>query len=154
MARQSTCLKTLLYKGEIFFYSKKRIQSLRLRLNDKGEWVLSILYYCAFWEVYNFLEDSWAWRVKAKQKFILNFLNDEMIFLAKKYKIVFCTHAKKTHFNKNTIITCDKASLDLFLRQNAKKIFSFYLKKWNQKTGLIYTHLSIKNMRTRWGSCN
>ncbi|ECQ5766977.1 M48 family metallopeptidase, partial [Campylobacter jejuni] len=61
---------------------------------------------------------------------------------------------KKIYFDKDKIICQNKAKLDLFLRQNAKKIFTFYLKKWSKKTGLFYTHLSIKNMKTRWGSCN
>ncbi|AXP08776.1 M48 family metallopeptidase [Campylobacter hepaticus] len=155
MARQNSCLKELVYNNERFFYSKKHIKFLRLRINEKGELILSIPYFCPFSTVYKFLDDSKEWIKRSKQAFKQKSLNEEeLIFLAKKYKIIFNTHAKKTYFNKNTIISPNQKSLDLFLRKNAQKIFLFYLKKWSRKTGLIYTHLSIKNMKTRWGSCN
>ncbi|EAK7217064.1 M48 family metallopeptidase, partial [Campylobacter jejuni] len=155
MARQSSSLKSFIYKDECYFYSKKCIKTLRLRLNEKGEFVLSIPYFCTFKSVYEFLDKSSSWMNEAKKRFEKKALkDDELIFLAKKYKIIFDENAKKTYFDKDKIICQNKAKLDLFLRQNAKKIFTFYLKKWSKKTGLFYTHLSIKNMKTRWGSCN
>lgn len=155
MARQSSSLKSFIYKDECYFYSKKRIKTLRLRLNERGEFVLSIPYFCTFKSVYEFLDKSSSWMNEAKKRFEKKALkDDELIFLAKKYKIIFDENAKKTYFDKDKILCQNKAKLDLFLRQNAKKIFTFYLKKWSQKTGLFYTHLSIKNMKTRWGSCN
>lgn len=36
MARQSSSLKSFIYKDECYFYSKKCIKTLRLRLNDVG----------------------------------------------------------------------------------------------------------------------
>lgn len=45
MARQSSSLKSFIYKDECYFYSKKCIKTLRLRLNEKGEFVLSIPYF-------------------------------------------------------------------------------------------------------------
>ncbi|EIJ4041576.1 M48 family metallopeptidase [Campylobacter jejuni] len=155
MARQSSSLKSFIYKNECYFYTKKRIKSLRLRLNEKGEFILSIPYFCTFKNVYEFLDKSSFWINEAKERFYKKALkNDELIFLSKKYKIIFDENTKKTYFDKDNIITPNKMKLDLFLKQNAKKIFTFYLKKWSQKTGLFYTHLSIKNMKTRWGSCN
>ncbi len=35
MARQSSSLKSFIYKDECYFYSKKCIKTLRLRLNEK-----------------------------------------------------------------------------------------------------------------------
>ncbi|EFC33122.1 M48 family metallopeptidase [Campylobacter jejuni] len=155
MARQSSSLKSFIYKDECYFYTKKRIKSLRLRLNEKGEFVLSIPYFCAFKSVYEFLDKSSVWISETKKRFHKKALkDDELIFLAKKYKIIFDENVKKTYFDKDKIVSIDKVRLDLFLRQNAKKIFSFYLKKWSKKTGLLCTHLSIKTMKTRWGSCN
>lgn len=53
--------------------------------------------------------------------------DDELIFLAKNIKL-FLMKIPKTYFDKDKIICQNKAKLDLFLRQNAKKIFTFYLK--------------------------
>ncbi|EHF7932235.1 M48 family metallopeptidase, partial [Campylobacter coli] len=56
MARQSSSLKSFIYKDECYFYSKKCIKTLRLRLNERGEFVLSIPYFCTFKSVYEFLD--------------------------------------------------------------------------------------------------
>ncbi|MFY4724597.1 M48 family metallopeptidase [Campylobacter jejuni] len=155
MARKNSSLKSFIYKDECYFYSKKRIKTLRLRLNERGEFILNIPYFCTFKNVYEFLDKSSFWMNEAKKRFYQKVLKeDDLIFLAKKYKIIFDENAKKTYFDKDEIICKNKAKLDLFLKQNAKKIFTFYLKKWSKKTGLCYTHLSIKTMKTRWGSCN
>ncbi|EAC1234459.1 M48 family metallopeptidase, partial [Campylobacter coli] len=90
MARQSSSLKSFIYKDECYFYSKKRIKTLRLRLNERGEFVLSIPYFCTFKSVYEFLDKSSSWMNEAKKRFEKKALkDDELIFLAKKYKIIF-----------------------------------------------------------------
>lgn len=69
MARQSSSLKSFIYKDECYFYSKKRIKTLRLRLNERGEFVLSIPYFCTFKSVYEFLDKSNPWINEAKKRF-------------------------------------------------------------------------------------
>ncbi|EAJ5656796.1 M48 family metallopeptidase, partial [Campylobacter jejuni] len=115
MARQSSSLKSFIYKDECYFYSKKCIKTLRLRLNEKGEFVLSIPYFCTFKSVYEFLDKSSSWMNEAKIRFEKKVLkDDELIFLAKKYKIIFDENAKKIYFDKDKIICQNKAKLDLF----------------------------------------
>ncbi|EOJ1228038.1 hypothetical protein ACM1YJ_001814, partial [Campylobacter jejuni] len=116
MARQSSSLKSFIYKDECYFYSKKRIKTLRLRLNERGEFVLSIPYFCTFKSVYEFLDKSSSWMNEAKKRFEKKALkDDELIFLAKKYKIIFDENVKKAYFDKDKIICQNKAKLDLFL---------------------------------------
>lgn len=134
MARQSSSLKSFIYKDECYFYSKKRIKTLRLRLNERGEFVLSIPYFCTFKSVYEFLDKSSSWMNEAKKRFEKKALkDDELIFLAKKYKIIFDENVKKTYFDKDKIICQNKAKLDLFLRQNAKRFLLFILKNGVKK---------------------
>ncbi|EIT0695215.1 M48 family metallopeptidase, partial [Campylobacter jejuni] len=105
MARQSSSLKSFIYKDECYFYSKKCIKTLRLRLNERGEFVLSIPYFCTFKSVYEFLDKSSSWMNEAKIRFEKKVLkDDELIFLAKKYKIIFDENAKKTYFDKDKIL--------------------------------------------------
>ncbi|EAH8809635.1 M48 family metallopeptidase [Campylobacter jejuni] len=77
MARQSSSLKSFIYKDECYFYSKKRIKTLRLRLNERGEFVLSIPYFCTFKNVYEFLDKSSSWMNEAKKRFEKKALKDD-----------------------------------------------------------------------------
>ncbi len=94
MARQSSSVKSFRYLNRDFFYQIKNIKTLRLKLNEKGEFHLSIPQFYP-------LE-------KAKE----------------------------------------------FLYKNEIWIQKTYLNFQSKKTNLHYSHLSIKKMKTRWGSCN
>ncbi len=101
MARQSSSLKSFIYKDECYFYSKKRIKTLRLRLNERGEFVLSIPYFCTFKSVYEFLDKSNSWMNEAKKRFEKKALkDDELIFLAKNIKLFLMKMPKKLIFIK------------------------------------------------------
>lgn len=77
MARQNSRLKSFVYKDECYFYAKKRIKNLRLRLNEKGEFILSIPYFCTFKSVYEFLDKSNSWINEAKKRFDKKALKDK-----------------------------------------------------------------------------
>ena len=148
-------MHSLVFKGVVFFYKKKAIKSLRLKLNEKGEFVLSVPHFCTFKDICSFLENSQKWIENAKKRFEKESLKEDvLIFLTKKYQIIFDNTVKKAFFKKDAVISPSKEHLEAFLKSNARIIFSFYLKKWSAKTGLEFTHLSIKKMQTRWGSCN
>lgn len=154
MARQGSGLKSFEWKEWEFFYQKKPVKNLRLRFKE-SQFYLSVPEFYSLDFVLLFLAKNEEWIRKTYSKFKpLKRQENELIFLNKSYKIIFDEKAKKTYFEKDSIKSPSKEHLELFLKHNAKKIFSFYLKKWSQKTGLVFTHLSIKNMKTRWGSCN
>lgn len=73
--------------------------------------------------------------------------------------------------NKNQVVLCDNTHIDLFISQNStthqrKKIMiEWYkkqlkekmlplIKKWHDIMNLEASHYSIRQMKTRWGSCN
>ncbi|TKX32715.1 M48 family metallopeptidase [Campylobacter aviculae] len=155
MARQSSSIKEFFWNDWVFFYQKKSIKNLYLRLNERGEFCLSLPYHYALEDIEKFLIKNEDWIKKAW----LDFQNktneaDQVYFLGKKYRLILKENLFKTKILKNEIHTPSKLEFESFLRKNSKIIFSFYLKRWTQKTGLFYTHLSIKKMKTRWGSCN
>ncbi len=41
-----------------------------------------------------------------------------------------------------------------FYRKQLKIILPFYIKKWENIIGVRADSINIKNMRTRWGTCN
>lgn len=157
MARQSPCVKSFIFQNRIFFYQRKRIKNLRLKLNEKGEFHLSIPQFCPKNFVYEFLEKNEAWIQKVltlykERKTLLK--ENEFLFLGKKYILILNSNLSKTHFSKNHIYSPSKEQFENFLRKSARKIFLNYIRKWEEITGLKSTHLSIKTMKTRLGSCN
>lgn len=52
------------------------------------------------------------------------------------------------------IIASNERVLEAFLRANALKIFVYYVKKWRKHFTEDISHVSVKKMTTRWGSCN
>lgn len=145
--------KSFTYKNRLFLYKKKQVKYLRLKIDSNANLILSIPYFYTFKSVYDFLDKNEIWIENALKNYKKNDSND-IYFLGKKYNIVLDSTLKKTYIKKQKIHTSSKEELETFLKTNAKKIFTFYLKKWSKKTDLFYTHLSIKNMKTRWGSCN
>lgn len=157
MAKQSPCIESFVFKNRVFFYQRKKLKYLRLKLDEKGIFRLSIPRSCSQSSVYEFLEKSEAWMQKVltrykERKTLLK--EDELLFLGKKYSLVLDPKLSKTRFLKNHIYSPSKQDFETFIRKNARKIFLAYIHKWQKITGLQSTHLSIKTMKTRLGSCN
>lgn len=52
------------------------------------------------------------------------------------------------------ILAKNEADFEAFLKANAKKIYAFYVRKWQGHFEKPVVRLSVKKMTTRWGSCN
>lgn len=157
MAGKKTGLESFEWGEWRIFYQKKRIKNLRLRLDEGGRFCLSLPLFCPVSVGVEFVAKNEKWLQKTWAKFegkksVLK--NDELLFLGRKYKIIYDETYSKSFFEKNSIKSPSRQDLEAFLRKNARIIFLHFLKKWTRKTGLSYTHLSIKTMKTRWGSCN
>ncbi|MCX2682277.1 SprT family zinc-dependent metalloprotease [Campylobacter sp. MIT 21-1685] len=157
MAKQKISAGVLQFFQWEIFYQRKSVKNLLLKLNEEGEFHLNIPKNCSQEKVFAFLTKNTAWMEKIWQ----NYQNiqarkqeNEMYFLGKKYNVIIDANFCKTRWYKNSLQSTSKECLERFLKMNARIIFGFYLKKWSMRTGLCFTHLSIKKMRTRWGSCN
>lgn len=84
------------------------------------------------------------------------FSKNEQEKLTQKEGLNFSTNIieENSEAKKGIIIAKNKDQLEAFLRMNARKIYSFYIKKWQGCFETPVRHLSIKKMTTRWGSCN
>ena len=62
------------------------------------------------------------------------------------------------YWDKNEIITHsplpEQQALCTFLRQQAKHVLPALLDEESRKTGLHYNKLTLRNTKTRWGSCS
>lgn len=73
---------------------------------------------------------------------------------SKRVESVFDEFGEKGVAKENFLIARDEAQLKEFLRENARKICLFYVKKWRKHFDERILRVSVKTMTTRWGSCN
>lgn len=166
---------TLSFKGLDFGFECKKVKYLRLKFSSKGEFYLSIPYGYTQTMLYEFLQKNEGWIEKKRAEFEKKVREKEgkIEFLGKMYVLKFDENAKKPFFvrgkvgvnvcdecgekgasKENILIARDEAQLKEFLRENARKICFFYVKKWQKHFDERILRVSIKMMRTRWGSCN
>ncbi|EAL4711616.1 M48 family peptidase [Campylobacter lari] len=158
MARQSTSIKGILeFKEFRFAFEKKKLKYLRLRIDRDLNFKLSIPLYYKQRDVLRFLEKNESW-IRAKEKELslkrVVLSSDELYFLGKKYKLVFNENHKKVLIKKDKIFAKNQKALDLFLRRSAKVIFEYFIKKWQFVFKRKVQRICIKEMISRWGSCN
>lgn len=152
MARQSTCI---IWKKWRIFIHKKQIKNLILRIDNEGNFKLSMPHFYPLEKLEEFLIKNEKWLQNAYKNYQKNLKKeDEVEFLGKKYKLILEPNLSKAQLFKNEIKTPNLEHLQIFIRKNAKIIFNFYLKKWQRKTRLYPSKIRLKMMQTRWGSCN
>lgn len=152
MARQSTCL---IWKKWQIFIHKKQIKNLILRIDNEGNFKLSVPHFYPLERLEEFLIKNEKWLQNAYEIYQKNLKKqDEFIFLGRKFKVILEPNLSKARLLKDEIKTPNLEHLQIFIRKNARIIFHHYLKKWQRKTGLYTKRISLKTMQTRWGSCN
>ncbi len=146
--------KELRYKNFNISVKYKKIRYLRLKIDENLCVKLSLPLYCDKKTLELFLEKNYAW-LEQRYELLSKAKKDEKIyFLGKAYELIFDEKLDKTYIKKGLILSKNKASYEKFLRKNALKIFSFYIKKWQKHFDKKVNKLSVKYMKTRWGSCN
>ncbi|MBX2079326.1 M48 family metallopeptidase [Campylobacter peloridis] len=158
MARQSVSIKGILeFKEFRFAFEKKKLKYLRLRIDRNLNFKLSIPLYYEQRDVLRFLEKNENWiRTKEKELALKRVVlaRDELYFLGKKYKLVLDENHKKVFIKKDIFFAKDQKALDVFLRHSARVIFEFFIKKWEFAFERKVQRICIKEMISRWGSCN
>lgn len=153
---------------------RKKVKNINLRINQNMEVYISAPLNLHSDYIKNFIKSKEKWikdvltkieKVK-KNKIDFQYITGEKHkFLGKDYTlIVKNANNNKISVNnendeiifhtKSTLSEERKKIMNKWYYDNAKKIFSLLMEKWLEKLEENIEHLSIKPMKTRWGSCN
>ena len=157
--------KELLICGEKVFVTRKKMKNIRLSISTNGDVKLSAPTFVPLKQLENFVEEKMDWIKTQKLKLQTKtnkFQSGEVIcVLAKPYVLEVIKSNKNAvkFFENNLLIYANTQSSpkDVFLswaKKYLKKILPTYFQKWSLATGLQVKGFSIRNMKTRWGSCN
>lgn len=152
---------------------RKRIKNINLRIRRTGEVQISAPVKTPMSVIYNFLNDKQTWierhrsRLQQLDRQALQYLltGEYINFLGKCYDLV--VHESTTHQR----IELTETQLHLFVKPNANQastqqlLTKWYhtqmqqylpslLSKWQIVIGVTVIKVSIKRMKSRWGSCH
>lgn len=147
---------------------RKKINSLRLMVKgETGEVVLSAPTYVPKKMIEKFLIEKidWIKKQKSQQKPKFEFAEGNQLFVLDKVYTIKIVNGKKNslRLKENEAILTKKQDVtkeelqkfyDNWRKKELKKILPSYFEKWSQKTGLEVKGFTVRNMRSRWGSCN
>lgn len=141
----------------------KHIKNIHLRVLGT-QLCVSVPYGISFEEIYNILKKKEQWiysKLISKKDYEIFCNQGEFFHLGEKIKIHF-EQSKKSEIIKNGNVLSIYAKneekiaevVEKWQKNEANKVFLNALSQWEQDLGVKITHLSIKKMKTRWGSCN
>lgn len=155
--------------GDITFSRNRRSKNLRISVRPNGSILVSYPFYVTNKEVIDFVSKNKKWIVKQKQKinnsqtkikedteiqtkmFLVKFL------LGKERKIIKNTKTITivvTNFHSDENISYIERCIVEIYRLEAKCILPQRLEKLARQHGFSYNNVSIRNNRSKWGSCS
>lgn len=151
--------------------TRKKIKNLILKINDNSEILISAPYYVSEACINNFIKSKEDW-IKKQLEVIKNKNNnnnlsynngEEFIFLGKKYNIIsdisliskcFIQNNNFYILSPDNLFNTKHKIVQDFIIKNLDFIFSDICSKLSQKVGLFPKSIKIRDMKSRWGSCN
>ena len=149
---------------------KKRMRSLRMKLEENGDLSVSAPYYVGKKEIYSFLEKNADWIIKNRTLVLENTPQDpeytdgsEMTLMGQNLKLRFFLSSKNDVFRVGDVImafTKERLSpekQEKMVREFLLSLFRQYVTLrvhyFSALTGLKCNGLKFRNMSSRWGSC-
>lgn len=166
-------MQTISYKGILISYSieRKKRKSMAIKINNNGDFLVSVPKSMTKKSIDVFIENNIDWIYNQKilfrdkvQKLYVS--GEKILLLGKEYLIDIIVNeslknAKVSLLKEKIIIecTCKKSNnikniIENWYRKIAKEIFNERTLYYANKIGIEYNKISIKNQKTRWGSCS
>lgn len=123
--------KTLSFKNQTLSYFLRKnwnSKNLRLTINSEGFLIVSAPRWLSVKKIENFILEKGEW-------------------ILEKMKLAQKNHQEKTFWKKNS-------EEYLLLKPQARKIVRKKVKKYSQIYNFNYFKISIRDQKTRWGSCS
>lgn len=150
---------------------KKRIKNMYLRINKNGEIVVSAPIFLPDSAIEGFVFSKYEWiksalnRVQNKQKQKRLYDEGEEYFLMGKKSVLHTDTTRKNgyYFRGNELVICvgenssvesRRKALAAFYRDGMKELLTDIFEKCQEKSGLYANEWRIRDMTTRYGSCN
>ena len=148
---------------DIFFTKRKKQKNICLKINQKGDIILSAPYFCTQSKALEFVQKNIEWIKKHKNQnpSQIKFSNNDSIsILGKTYLINHNPQQKNgIRIDNNTLVV--GGELNFIHRRISnfakKELLSYIDQKANQMAGVIQkkpNKISLKNTTSRWGSCS
>lgn len=150
--------KNIILEFDGFFIDtkfKKGVKNLRLKVLKNTKITLTLPFYTTQKVAFEFLNRHKDWLRETQTKIINNMpKDDEVRLLGKIYKIKIEQNKDKVSIFQDEIITANLKAFEKFKRQKAKEVFINFIDKLEPIVGKKVNKLTIRQMNTRWGSCN
>lgn len=148
---------------------RKRVKTLTIRIIDGDNITVTVPLDMSNNSIEKILNLKSQWiENKLKEKKELHKKNKsiyafkEVLLYGNKYEIAFSDVPNVCCVENYIILPNSKAgapeeikkTLDLYLSQLAKNVLPKYVATWGEKMSLCPTAIKIKNLKSKWGSCN
>ena len=134
---------------------KKNVKTLRLKIAKNGDISVSLPFYATQRSALNFLEFHKDWLEKTHEKIRANLpKDDDFRLLGKIYKIKIDENLKSVNLDGDEIYAPNLKTLEIYKKDEAKRIFSEFIAKFQPTVNRPINRVTIRKMQTRWGSCN
>lgn len=106
----------------------KRARNLRLTVNLEGNLTVTVPWFCSFWQARRFIRKKSAWILKNIERF-------------------------KSRERSSLLLKAGKRDYKK-LKEKARILAHNKVEEFNKFYGFKYNKISIRNQRSRWGSCS
>ncbi len=146
---------------------RKNVKNISIRIKSHNEVILTYPYFVSKKRAYEFLESKKKWIEKKLSTFpkALKLVNGDVIrYLGFEYKLRLVEGKKNRAFIEDDEIIIESKNLDdfnlkqkilkEFYRQKSYEIFPKILIAWEKIINKKVQKLTVRDSKTRWGSCN